>query len=134
MLQGDRLRRLRETMGLTQAEAAARLTAAGSGINQAFLSQVERGEKSVSLETLVALAKLFAVSTDYLLGQTDDPASHQEGNEAASLVEADPAQRAALQQVFAGVERLPDDLRRDFYNALQLVYLGVMQRRRERSR
>jgi transcriptional regulator with XRE-family HTH domain len=134
MIQGERLRRLRESMGLTQAEVAARLSAAGAGVNQAFLSQVERGGKNVSLETLAALAGLYAVSTDYLLGISNEMASRENGEECAVLSESDPVLRSGLQQMFDGVERLPEDLRRQFYDAMQLVYLGIMHKRRERSR
>lgn len=131
---GERIRLLREATGLTQAECAARLTAEGAGVNQAFISQVERGEKSVSLETLVALARLLEVSADYLLGLDDDPTPSAAGEEIAVLHEPDPVRRAAMQQIFITIERLPQELRLAFYDALNLTFLGIMHKRRERSR
>jgi len=38
-----------------------------AGITVRFYQMLERGEKSVSLETLVQLSKTLAISTDYLL-------------------------------------------------------------------
>jgi transcriptional regulator with XRE-family HTH domain len=50
---GERVMKLRQARGLTQEVLAAR-----SGISQKYLSELERGEKAPSWETLVALAHL----------------------------------------------------------------------------
>jgi transcriptional regulator with XRE-family HTH domain len=45
-----------------------------TGIDQGYLSRLERGEKSnPSSEVLAKLADALDVTTDYLLGRTDDP-------------------------------------------------------------
>jgi transcriptional regulator with XRE-family HTH domain len=62
---GARLRELREERGLSQRELGSRL-----GILQSKLSKYESGTHQPSLRTLVRLASLFAVSTDYLLTGT----------------------------------------------------------------
>jgi transcriptional regulator with XRE-family HTH domain len=59
---GARLRELREERGLSQREVGRRL-----GILQSKLSKYESGTHQPSLRTLVRLANVFAVSTDYLL-------------------------------------------------------------------
>lgn len=41
------------------------------GISPPIISTYESGQKSPSLESLVALAQLYKCSTDYLLGLTD---------------------------------------------------------------
>jgi transcriptional regulator with XRE-family HTH domain len=66
---GARLRELREERGLSQRELGSRL-----GILQSKLSKYESGTHQPSLRTLVRMANLFAVSTDYLLTGAGTPA------------------------------------------------------------
>ena len=41
------------------------------GVNKSTLSQYEHGDRQPSYDILVSFAKLYHVSTDYLLGVTD---------------------------------------------------------------
>ena len=66
---GARLRDLREERGWTQRELDSRL-----GILQSKLSKYESGTHQPSLRTLVRMANLFGVSTDYLLTGSGTPA------------------------------------------------------------
>ncbi len=59
----DRIKALREARGWTQAELARRLNITRNGVNS-----WEQGLSMPSPTCLVDLAKLFSVSTDYLLG------------------------------------------------------------------
>ena len=59
----DRIRALREARGWTPAELARRLNITRNGVNS-----WEQGLSMPSPACLVDLAKLFSVSTDYLLG------------------------------------------------------------------
>lgn len=59
----DRIKTLREARGWTQAELARRLNMTRNGVNS-----WEQGLSMPSPPLLVELAKLFSVSTDYLLG------------------------------------------------------------------
>lgn len=65
----DKIKQLRELSGLTQAELARRLKLTRSSVNS-----WEMGLVVPSTAMIVELAKLFDVSTDYLLG-LDDTAS-----------------------------------------------------------
>lgn len=64
-----RLRDLREDRDLTQTQVAQLL-----GIRQTVYSRYERGFQNLPLEHLLFLADYYKVSTDYLLGRTNDPA------------------------------------------------------------
>jgi len=65
----NRIRELRERDKMTQAELAAKL-----GISPSTLGRIEKGEiEKVSSDILVKLARVFEVSTDFLLGVTDYP-------------------------------------------------------------
>ncbi len=59
---GERLRKRRNVLGFTQEFVAEKV-----GITLRFYQMLERGEKSVSLDTLIRLSKTLTISTDYLL-------------------------------------------------------------------
>lgn len=65
---GERIRRQRLTLGVSQTDFAGR-----TGIPVQVLSRLEHGRQSIWVERLAELAKALHVSTDYLLGRTDDP-------------------------------------------------------------
>lgn len=62
LLFGERLRDRRNALGLTQEFVSDK-----AGISLCFYQMLERGEKSVSLDTLINLSKALTISTDYLL-------------------------------------------------------------------
>lgn len=68
VFRGDRLKVVRERMGLSQDELAE-----GLGVGQAQINRYEQNKNDPSSETLVAMAKYLEVTTDYLLGLVDTP-------------------------------------------------------------
>ena len=62
-----RIRDLREDNDLTQKEIAEHLH-----IKQNTYSQYENGQRQLPIETLIALAKYYKTSTDYILGLTEE--------------------------------------------------------------
>lgn len=67
---GRRLKQIRETRGLTQADLAGK-----AGVPVVMVSHFETGVRaSASAATLVKFANALSVSIDYLLGQSNDPA------------------------------------------------------------
>ena len=64
---GQRNRRQRKLMGLTQKEVAER-----AGISLPFYGHIERGTRKASLETTVDIANALGVSTDMLLQDSLD--------------------------------------------------------------
>ena len=61
-----RIRELREDNDFTQAQIAEYLS-----IKQNTYSQYENGQRQIPLDSLVALAKFYKTTTDYILGLTD---------------------------------------------------------------
>lgn len=59
----QRLKELRTENNLTQTQVATKL-----GIRQQSYTRYENGSGEPSLDTLIAIAKLYNVSVDYLLG------------------------------------------------------------------
>ena len=64
----NRLKDLREDHDYTQQQVAARI-----GITQRKYSYIETGIQQLTVDVLVPLARLYQVSVDYLLGETDEP-------------------------------------------------------------
>lgn len=65
---GERLKQLRESLGLSQRELA-RLV----GISPPNISRYESGKITPTEDVIRQIAEKLSVSTDYLLGLTDDP-------------------------------------------------------------
>lgn len=63
---GMRIRDLREDHDLTQKAVAEYLH-----IRQNTYSQYENGQRQIPIDALIALAKFYHTSTDYILGLTD---------------------------------------------------------------
>lgn len=70
---GKRLRELRTSEHLTQTEFGAKFN-----LSKQTISGYENGDNTPSIETLQKFADFFKVSTDYLLGRTDDPTPHHD--------------------------------------------------------
>lgn len=62
-----RIKDLREDGDITQKEIAAYLH-----VRQNTYSQYENGQRQLPIEYLIALAKFYGTSTDYILGLTDE--------------------------------------------------------------
>lgn len=63
---GKRLRACRKERGLRQADVAARLEIAGKPVSHATVSNWERGEYSLTVSAIVALADAFGMSVPTL--------------------------------------------------------------------
>lgn len=62
------LKEARNAAGLTQQQVADAL-----GIERPSYARYESGDRQPPIDTLIKLARHFNVTTDYLLGLTDDP-------------------------------------------------------------
>ena len=62
-----RIKDLREDSDITQKEVAAYLH-----VRQNTYSQYENGQRQLPIEYLIALAKFYGTSTDYILGLTEE--------------------------------------------------------------
>lgn len=69
---GKRLKELRERKSMTQQELADALK-----INRSRLSLYEIDDRQPDHQLTVEIANFFEVTTDYLLGRTDDPKGHK---------------------------------------------------------
>ena len=64
----QRIKDLREDADKSQAEIAKIL-----GTTQSYYAQYENGKRAIPLERMIALAKYYNISLDYLAGLIDTP-------------------------------------------------------------
>ena len=89
---GDKLKKLRETHGLSQQQLAEKLGMSPSGIGM-----WEQNRRQPDNEMAKKIAQLFGVSTDYLLGNDVNPNDkNKELLETISVDLADPISRVLL--------------------------------------
>lgn len=69
---GEHLRKVRKDKGCTQKQVALAVSA-----SERNYQDWEYGNKKPAFDKLVALADFFNVSTDYLLGRTNNPVMNQ---------------------------------------------------------
>ena len=67
MIFADKLIQLRKKSGWSQEELAEQM-----GVSRQSISKWEGAQSIPDLEKIIRLAQLFSVSTDYLLGLTDE--------------------------------------------------------------
>ena len=78
---GERLLQLRIQSELRQKQLGETL-----GISENTIGMMERGNRGTTIEKLALLAEVFHVSTDYLLGITDDPSRREDPPEEALIL------------------------------------------------
>jgi transcriptional regulator with XRE-family HTH domain len=71
----ERLKTIRALRGLTQSELGEK-----SGLPTSSIAQFETKARKPSFETLRKLSKALEISTDYLLGNVDEPKVPEAGN------------------------------------------------------
>nr|WP_269085201.1 helix-turn-helix transcriptional regulator [Moorella mulderi] len=89
---GNKLKRLREKMGLTQKELAQQV-----GISHSLIGQIETDRIQPSLATLSSLAEALGVSTCYFLMEEEEEDLYLDYRLAADIREA--LRRPVLQQI-----------------------------------
>jgi len=79
---GRRIKEERMKLNLTQSQLAEAVE-----ISDSYMGYIERGERSLSLETLVELANRFGVSVDYLLQDSVTPGDENFINQFIRLID-----------------------------------------------
>lgn len=87
----NRLKRLRKLMSLSQEELGKRLS-----VTKSMVSAYETSMRMPSYEVLLRMARLFGVSTDYLLGL--------DGREMLGISQLSDAQKLSLYQLMSVFE------------------------------
>ncbi len=127
----ENVRRLRERRGMSAADLAAALTIAGRSMQPGAVGKIERGERRLDADDLVALALALGVHPSALL------LPPQAGDEEVPLTSTTSAPGWAVWQWAHGQAPLPSSSEADGYNTLdeledfQLHAIPAELRRRE---
>ncbi|MGR5983886.1 helix-turn-helix domain-containing protein [Bacillus cereus] len=111
-----RLKLLRSEHKLTQEKFATAV-----GITKASVSKFENGIKTPSRETIEKIADYFNVTTDYLLGRSEDPELSEEENKIVT---------EEGKNIMALIESLPEEERKKAWEQLEM-YVTYMQNKKE---
>ena len=93
LLFGERIRNRRDELGFTQEYAAEKV-----GVTTRYYQMIERGEKTVSLDTIIKLSRALTISIDFLLFGN---VAYSMDNPIVNLLERlSPVQRADALKIF----------------------------------
>lgn len=110
MMIGQRIKELRGSQSLTQREFAQLFN-----VNNSTLAMWETNKNEPDIETIKRLAQFFDVSTDYLLGLTDEWGNAQPSSGSSS----------------AGTTKPPSELSEDEQELLDIYVSLTLERRRD---
>lgn len=88
---GERIREERKRIHLTQAQLANEV-----GISDTYVGAIERGERSLTLDTLVKLANRIGVTIDYLLTDFVDGSNESIIDEFKQIIDNQPLDRKVM--------------------------------------
>lgn len=116
----ERLSELRKSKKMTQKELADFLN-----VNVRTVQYYESGNKKPGFDVLVLLSDTFGVSTDYLLGTTDDPIPSKKDVSDITPEELEFqkwAQENLMSSFFYDLNKNPDRMKKDMWDALREVW------------
>ena len=90
MVVGDRILVRRKSVGLKQVDLAA---AMGVEYTQSTISHIETGRRGISVERIIDCASALGVSSDWLLGLTEDPTPADELSRRLAEYTGEPPER-----------------------------------------
>lgn len=133
-LRGDRVRDLRRRHDLSQMRLAQLMGNAEGGVDQTYISLIERGGRSLNSDALVALCEVLDTNPGYLLDMTEDDRPHSALERELSFAVRDADERAKLEELFTAILSLDPSLSDDYYRALSVIYAGLLDQARNRGR
>jgi CheY-like chemotaxis protein/DNA-binding Xre family transcriptional regulator len=93
---GNAIRSMRNRLGISQEELAGR-----AGLHRTYISDIERGARNISLESIERLAAALQTSIQHLFSQLSGPATHSAELVDILVVEDDPQDLELTLQAFA---------------------------------
>ena len=88
---GERIKEERKRIHLTQAQLANEV-----GISDTYMGAIERGERSLTLDTLVKLANRLGITIDYLLTDFVDGSNESIIDEFKQIIDNHPLDRKVM--------------------------------------
>lgn len=111
----EKIKELRKNNKITQEQLGNAI-----GVSKMAISYFEKGKKSPGRESLEKIADYFGVTTDYLLGRSEDPELNEEENKIVT---------EEGKNILALIENLPEDERKKAWEQLEM-YVTYMQNKK----
>lgn len=103
---GKRIRALRQDLGLSQIDLRDRMEKEyGVSIGGAYISELERSDRTPPLATAAAMAKVLGVTLDYLGLIVDEPTSYKHDEEPINYISPEADQVAQLMDAMSPGQR-----------------------------
>lgn len=115
MLIGEKIKELRKNSKITQEQLGNAI-----GVSKMAISYFEKGKKSPGRESLEKIADYFQVTTDYLLGRSEDPELNEEEDKIVS---------EEGKNIMSLIESLPEDERKKAWEQLEM-YVTYMKNKK----
>ncbi|HDR7601542.1 TPA: helix-turn-helix transcriptional regulator [Bacillus mycoides] len=112
---GEKIKELRKNSKITQEQLGNAI-----GVSKMAISYFEKGKKSPGRESLEKIADYFNVTTDYLLGRSEDPELNEEENKTVT---------EEGKNIMTLIESLPEDERKKAWEQLEM-YVTYMQNKK----
>ncbi|EDX54311.1 XRE family transcriptional regulator [Bacillus sp. SH7-1] len=112
---GEKIKELRKNNKITQEQLGNAI-----GVSKMAISYFEKGKKSPGRESLEKIADYFNVTTDYLLGRSEDPELSEEENKIVT---------EEGKNIMALIESLPEEERKKAWEQLEM-YVTYMQNKK----
>jgi len=112
---GEKIKELRKNSKITQEQLGNAI-----GVSKMAISYFEKGKKSPGRESLKKIADYFGVTTDYLLGRSEDPELNEEEDKVVS---------EEGKNIMSLIESLPEDERKKAWEQLEM-YVTYMQNKK----
>ena len=112
---GEKIKELRKNSKITQEQLGNAI-----GVSKMAISYFEKGKKSPGRESLKKIADYFGVTTDYLLGRSEDPELNEEEDKVVS---------EEGKNILAIIESLPEDERKKAWEQLEM-YVTYMHNKK----
>lgn len=112
---GEKIKELRKNSKITQEQLGNAI-----GVSKMAISYFEKGKKAPGRETLEKIADHFNVTTDYLLGRSEDPELNEEENNTVT---------EEGKNIMALIESLPEDERKKAWEQLEM-YVTYMKNKK----
>nr|WP_320146035.1 helix-turn-helix transcriptional regulator [uncultured Anaeromusa sp.] len=124
-----RLRELRTKKDIGQKEVGAFL-----GVSDSSIRKYESGERTPDPDSLTKLAQYFAVTTDYLLGVSDDPRPHNPstGKEASARETRQLEQLLEMDGLTFKGAPLSEDDRNKIKAALEIAFWDAKEKNKKK--
>ena len=114
-MRGNRLKKFRLRNDLTLQQLGEK-----TGLKKQFLSMVENGKRKVSVDTISRLSEILGCSTDYLLGESDNPFPEKEVTYFSSSKKKQHLEfESKFRKLFKRIEEMPKGEQEIFYRMLE---------------